>query len=78
MVHLKLIKNKGFCTMQQMEWLLSVELFVKDLMKLAEEDEDCYFEVYNPTMLRQLKSFFPLKNHVKIPRLSQGQVQSTL
>ena len=59
---------------QQMEWLLSVELLVKDLIELAEQDEDCYCEVYNPTMLRQLKSFFPLKNHEDMSKF-QGSVK---
>ena len=51
-----------------MEWLLTMELLIKDLMDLAAEDEDCYCEVYNPTMLRQIKAFFPIKNHEEMSK----------
>ena len=37
-------------------------------MELAAEDEDCYCEVYNPTMLRQIKAFFPIKNHEEMSK----------
>ena len=59
---------------QQMEWLLSAKLLIKDLMELAAEDEDCYCEVYNPTMLRQIKAFFPIKNHEEMSKF-QGSVK---
>ena len=37
-------------------------------MELAAEDEDCYCEVYNPTMLRQIKAFFPIKNNEEMSK----------
>ena len=58
-----------------MEWLLSTELLIKDLMELAAEDEDCYCEVYNPTMLRQIKAFFPIKNLEEMSKF-QGSVKA--
>ena len=45
-----------------------MELLIKDLMELAAEDDDCYCEVYNPTMLRQIKALFPIKNHEEMSK----------
>ena len=51
---------------QQVEWLLKVELLMKDLFDLAAKDTNCYNEVYNMSMLHSVKNFFPLTIHSEL------------
>ena len=43
----------------QLDWLMQLELLLKDVFELAKLSEDSYCEFYNPTLLRSIKSFFP-------------------
>ena len=43
----------------QLDWLMQLELILKDVFELAKLSEDSYCEFYNPTLLRSIKSFFP-------------------
>ena len=53
---------------QQVEWLLQVELTLKDLSDLAAKDANCYCEVYNTSMLQSVKNFFPHAIHTDLNR----------
>ena len=48
---------------QQVEWLLKFELILKDLFELAEQNSDCFCEVYNTSMLKSIKGLFPYDVH---------------
>ena len=50
-------------TKAKVEWLMEVQLLLKDLFDLAAKDDDSYCEVYNTSSLNSLKSFFPYKIH---------------
>ena len=43
----------------QLDWLMQLELLLKDVFELAKLSEDSYCEFYNQTLLRIIKSFFP-------------------
>ena len=55
---------------QQVEWLLKFELLLKDLFELAEQNSDCFCEVYNTSMLKSIKGLFPYDVHHKFSNLS--------
>ena len=56
----------------QLEWLLAMELLLKELTELAEKSKDNYCEVYNNTVLRSLKNLFPRSIHKDFVKFSGG------
>ena len=44
---------------QQVEWLLAFELIMNDLFELANQNMDCFCEIYNTSMLKIVKGAFP-------------------
>ena len=61
----------------QLEWLLALELLLTELFELADKDEDSYCEVFNATMLRSIKTYFPIKNLGDMSKFS-GSVKEKL
>ena len=43
----------------QLEWLMSLELLLKEVFHLATLSKDMYCEIFSPSTLRSIKSFFP-------------------
>ena len=43
----------------QLDWLMQLELLLKDIFVLAEESSDAYCEFYSPSLYRTIKSYFP-------------------
>ena len=56
----------------QLEWLLAMELLLKELTELAEKSKDNYCEVYNNTVLRRLKNLFPRSIHKDFVKFDGG------
>ena len=56
----------------QVEWLLSLELCIKDIFDLAEKNEDMDREAYNSSMFRTLISLFPLEVHSDMVNVNGG------
>ena len=48
---------------QQVEWLLAFELIMNDLFELANQNMDCFCEIYNTSMLKIVKGAFPYWIH---------------
>ena len=44
----------------QVEWLMTLELTLKDIFDIGDENEDMYCEAYSPSMVRTVKNLFPL------------------
>ena len=53
---------------QRVEWLLELNLIMKDLSDLAKTNMDCYCETYNDSTIKKIKSFFPFTIHNKMSR----------
>lgn len=51
---------------QRVEWLLELNLVMKDLSDLAKTNMDCYCEKYNDSTIKKIKSFFPFTIHSKM------------
>ena len=51
---------------QRVEWLLGLDLIMKDLADLAKTNMDCYCETYNDSTIKKIKSFFPFTIHNKM------------
>ena len=43
----------------QLEWLMSLELLLKEVFQLTTLSKDMYCEIFSPSTLRSIKSFFP-------------------
>ena len=43
----------------QVEWLVSMELLLKEVFHLSTLSKDMYCEIFSPSTLRSIKSFFP-------------------
>ena len=43
----------------QLEWLMSLELLLKEVFHLTTLSKDMYCEIFSPSTLRSIKSFFP-------------------
>ena len=56
----------------QVEWLLSLELCIKDIFDLAEKNEDMDREAYNSSMFRTLINLFPLEVHCDMVNVNGG------
>ena len=52
----------------QVEWLLTVENLLQDMFDLADKSVDCNNEVFNISMLRTIKNFFPETIHSKFSK----------
>ena len=50
----------------QLEWLMDLEQTIKDLFKLAEENDECRCEVFRPTTLNLVQMKFPVKDQHKM------------
>ena len=51
---------------QRVNWLLDLDLNLKELSDLTEKNEDCYCEVFNDSTIKKIKSFFPVGIHTKM------------
>ena len=62
------IKIKWFFENKQhpINWLLDLDLNLKELSDLTEKNEDCYCEVFNDSTIKKIKSFFPVGIHTKM------------
>ena len=44
----------------QLDYLMNLEILLKDLIEVSEESQDMYSELFNPSMLRSIKDNFPI------------------
>ena len=51
--------KKGGIIKKQVEWLISLEITLKDIMELAQDDEEMEMEAYNGSMLSSIRLLFP-------------------
>ena len=51
---------------QRVNWLLDLDLNLKELSDLSGKSEDCYCEVFNDSTIKKIKSFFPIGIHTKM------------
>ena len=56
----------------QVEWLLSLELCIKDIFDLAENNEDMDREAFNSSMFKTLINLFPLEVHCDMVNVNGG------
>ena len=61
----------------RVEWLMEAKLLLKDLFDLANQDDDCYCEVYCSSTLLSLKSLFPAKIHTDLNKF-RGSVKERM
>ena len=44
----------------QVDYLMALEILMKDLFEVSKESQDMYCELFNPSMFRFMKNFFPI------------------
>merc|ERR1739836_13174 len=49
----------------QLKWLISCEVLLKELFELAERSDEARNEVFNLSILQQVRNFFPEKIHAE-------------
>ena len=60
----------------QIDYLATLEILLRDLFEVSNEDEDMYNELFNPSMFRFMKNLFPLSILDKFePMEGHGNVQ---
>ena len=61
---------------RQVQWYLTLDGLLQDLIELGERDEDLAVQVFNPATIRDVVNLFPMKLNLELSKLPGKQETS--
>ena len=62
----------------QLDWLMQLELLLKDVFELAKLSEDSYCEFFSPSLLKSIKAFFPYTMCEELSKTLSGSTKDKM